>query len=206
MAERLEWSLKTFRESFQELSRKPFVKADWKAHLVFVPNAIKYNVPQNPNVVKGWAILWDELPECALKDEAYQQIKSFLESVNEGLGKVFTEVCRNDSRKQEQEQKQEQESPLPPTGVAMCVLSEFQQFWEVYPKKVGKKAAWTAWRTATDRPATEQILQAVSIFKQSEQWTREKGRYIPHPATWIHQGRWDDEFNQRLRGPRQVVL
>ena len=112
LAERLGWPLKDFREAFREVSRKPLVKADWKAHLVFVPNAIKYNVPQNPNVVKGWADVWDELPECELKAEAYQNLKSFLEGFNECFVKAFTEACRKYTPKQEHEQ----ESPLPPKG------------------------------------------------------------------------------------------
>ena len=81
MAERLGWPLHDFREAFKEVARKPLVKADWSAPLVFVPNAIRYNIPQNVNVIKGWAALWDELPECALKEEAYQTFKSFLESL-----------------------------------------------------------------------------------------------------------------------------
>lgn len=141
MAERLEWSLKSFRETFAELSRKPLVKADWHAHLVYVPNAIKYNVPQNPNVVKGWSVVWDELPECALKVEAYQHLKSFLESLNKSLGQSFAESCRNHSLNhlpnQEQEQEQEQDPPLPPKGTA-AVLHDLQpeevlQKWNALP-------------------------------------------------------------------------
>ena len=28
----------------------------------------------------------------------------------------------------------------------------------------------------------------------SAQWQRDNGQYIPHPATWLNQGRWDDEL------------
>ena len=27
----------------------------------------------------------------------------------------------------------------------------------------------------------------------SEQWLKDEGRYIPHPATWINGRRWEDE-------------
>jgi len=69
----------------------------------------------------------------------------------------------------------------------------FETFWLQYPKKVGKAAAMKAWkRVKPDAALYDRIMQAVEKSKQSEQWTREGGRYIPNPATWINQGRWDD--------------
>lgn len=71
----------------------------------------------------------------------------------------------------------------------------FAEFWAEYPKKVGKKAALTSWkRLKPDAELFERIMQAVIIAKRSEQWSREGGRFIPNPATWINQGRWDDEL------------
>ena len=69
---------------------------------------------------------------------------------------------------------------------------EFNRFWEAYPRKIGKQAA----RKAFDKiPAAEipKLVPAVEAQKSSAQWTRENGRYIPNPATWLNQGRWDDE-------------
>lgn len=71
----------------------------------------------------------------------------------------------------------------------------FAEFWAEYPKKVGKKAALTSWkRLKPDADLFERIMQAVAIAKNSEQWNREGGRFIPNPSTWINQGRWDDEL------------
>lgn len=71
----------------------------------------------------------------------------------------------------------------------------FAEFWQQYPKKVGKKAAQTSWkRLKPDADLFERIMQAVAIAKASDQWQREGGRFIPNPATWINQGRWDDEL------------
>jgi hypothetical protein len=71
---------------------------------------------------------------------------------------------------------------------------EFLAFWAEYPNKVGKKAAFNAWkRSAKERPPIEQILAAVRMQCDSAQWQKNGGQYIPNPATWINQGRWDDE-------------
>jgi hypothetical protein len=47
------------------------------------------------------------------------------------------------------------------------VLSEFEVFWESYPRKIGKKKALAAWRKAKDRPFTTVILAALEKAKQS---------------------------------------
>jgi hypothetical protein len=37
------------------------------------------------------------------------------------------------------------------------------------------------------------VLAAINAQKETELWKREGGKFIPHPATWLNQGRWDDE-------------
>lgn len=72
----------------------------------------------------------------------------------------------------------------------------FDQFWDSYPRKVGKEAARKAWLKAKPSPAlVGQILSAISIQRSCIQWTKDAGQYIPHPATWLNQGRWQDEVD-----------
>lgn len=69
----------------------------------------------------------------------------------------------------------------------------FARFWEAYPKKVGKKDALKKWnQLKPDAELFLHIMRAVTRAKKSKEWTREGGRFIPNPATWINQGRWDD--------------
>ena len=68
---------------------------------------------------------------------------------------------------------------------------DFKAFWQDYPKKVGKLSALKAWSKAR-LPPIEKILQAITEQKSSEQWRKNGGEFIPHPATWINAGRWDD--------------
>ena len=70
---------------------------------------------------------------------------------------------------------------------------EFEEFWKWYPKKIGKKDAYRAWQKAKDKPNLETILKAIAVAKQSEQWTKDNGQFIPNPSTWLNQGRWTDE-------------
>ena len=70
--------------------------------------------------------------------------------------------------------------------------ADFAAFWSAYPRKVAKPAALKAWRSAKDRPSLADLLAALDRHKGSEQW--QSARFIPHPATWINQQRWDDEM------------
>lgn len=71
---------------------------------------------------------------------------------------------------------------------------EFELFWKSYPNKTGKGGAYKAWSRIKSRPSASELIKALSIQKQSEQWNKDAGRFIPHPATWLNQARWDDEL------------
>jgi hypothetical protein len=107
LSEELGWDIEGFRKAFAEPFAKGLVKADWNARVVWIPNAIKYNSPESPNVVKSWRTAWDEIPECALKAEAYERLKAFTKGLGEGFAKAFTEGCAKGLANQEQEQEQE---------------------------------------------------------------------------------------------------
>lgn len=94
MAEELEWPLEDFYTHYAELEARGMVRADWKARLVWLPNAMKHNQPESPNVVKSWRAELALLPECALKLEALAHIRqtvanmglAFLAAFDEGQG------------------------------------------------------------------------------------------------------------------------
>lgn len=78
------------------------------------------------------------------------------------------------------------------TNVRLAV-NDFETFWQYYPKKVGKKEAFKAWEKAKDKPEIGNIILSLDLAKQSEQWKKENGQFIPNPATWLNHGRWADE-------------
>ena len=73
-------------------------------------------------------------------------------------------------------------------------ISLFDEFWNNYPRKIGKQKCANWFRThKVAKPLLDKMLNAINEQKQSEQWQRDNGQYIPHPYTWLNQGRWDDE-------------
>ena len=70
----------------------------------------------------------------------------------------------------------------------------FSLFWEKYPKKLAKRDAEKAYaKIKPDEKLLETILSELEIWKQSDDWIKENGKYIPYPATWLNGHRWEDE-------------
>ena len=76
--------------------------------------------------------------------------------------------------------------------------SAFDAFWSAYPKKTGKEAARKSFARAKADIGT--MLSALEVQKQSEQWTKDNGQFIPNPTTWLNQGRWEDEVQTKSSG------
>ena len=68
----------------------------------------------------------------------------------------------------------------------------FEEFWSSYPKKVGKESAKKAFQKVKE--PLETLLSAIEQQKCSSQWSKDGGQYIPNPATWLNQHRWEDEL------------
>jgi hypothetical protein len=92
MAEELGWEVEAFDEAFREVSQQGMAKADFKAKLVWLPNAIRHNKPESPNVVRSWRVELDLLPECALKREAIAAIRECLEVAGPSYVAAFDEL------------------------------------------------------------------------------------------------------------------
>lgn len=72
--------------------------------------------------------------------------------------------------------------------------TSFDVFWKEYPKKVGKQDALKAWKKLSPTESLRsEILLGLDAWKQSPQWTKDEGRFIPNPATFLNGRRWEDE-------------
>lgn len=85
----------------------------------------------------------------------------------------------------------ESESNCAPARDVSAKDAAFDAFWEAYPKKVGKAAAKKAF-DKVPKNVWDKLVPSVNIQKQSRQWLKDDGQFIPNPATWLNQGRWDD--------------
>lgn len=87
-------------------------------------------------------------------------------------------------------------SSTTPKAPVVTWRDAFVLFWEVYPKKIGKGAAEKAW--AKIKPGDQlvsKMLDAIKVQSRSHNWTKDDGQFIPNPATWLNQKRWEDEVD-----------
>lgn len=92
----------------------------------------------------------------------------------------------------EKENKNEIENESYPPHSPPGAENGFTDFWNIYPKKVGKQAAQKAFsRVKEPLPV---LLDAIREQSQSIQWTRENGRFIPNPAAWLNNRGWEDQL------------
>lgn len=75
------------------------------------------------------------------------------------------------------------------------VLSEFDTFWKMYPNKKGRAVAERCWSKLSANEKTL-ALEALPKHCECDQWKKDAGQFIPHPATWLNQKRWEDEITE----------
>ena len=84
-------------------------------------------------------------------------------------------------------------------------MDGFEAWYEMYPRKVAKKVAQKSWARLTElekRKAMESLPNHVKYWRITE---TEK-EYIPHPATWLNQGRYDDEIDLTSKETKKPKL
>jgi hypothetical protein len=73
------------------------------------------------------------------------------------------------------------------------VTDLFEEFYAVYPRHVGKTDAARKFASVvkTGKVAARLLVVAAERFAADPNLPEKK--FIPHPATWLNQGRWEDE-------------
>lgn len=86
-------------------------------------------------------------------------------------------------------------------GRSSIYAQKFEQFYAKYPKKKAKQAAVKAWgKLKPDDALFAQIMKGLDNHIRSEDWSKEDGKFIPYPASWINGRRWEDELRVKKSG------
>jgi uncharacterized phage protein (TIGR02220 family) len=134
----IHWGAKRFAKGLAELLAKGMAKHCAKSSFLYLPNFIKYNMPENPNVVKGWQSAFEQLPECSLCFEMLKNVKEYVKGLGKGLYEALPKCFDNRMPNQEQEQEQEQEHPPnPPRGSCVPFQNEAKEVLQFLAQKTG---------------------------------------------------------------------
>jgi len=76
---------------------------------------------------------------------------------------------------------------------ALCAM--FNKFWDAYPKKRSKGQAEKVFKKLKpDDLLLKTILEKLELLKLTDDWKKDKGQFIPYPATWLNAKGWEDEI------------
>ena len=76
----------------------------------------------------------------------------------------------------------------------------FRAFWDAYPNKKNKAKVKLAHARALKKASGAEIISALHMQKASFDWTKDGGKYVPHPTTWLNGERWEDEIGGAFGG------
>jgi len=141
---------------------------DW----IVIVNHIK-NQSLNPSIIQGCERIFNELPQ-----DITQAVTGWVQAGLLNLTLLNLTLPNPTPRKKAE-------------AVGFKDKDGFNSFWVAYPKKTGKGAAEKSWNKF--KPPLAIVLTSIAAQKQTAQWSKDNGQFIPNPATWINQKRWEDE-------------
>jgi hypothetical protein len=128
---------------------------------------------------------WEKRQPKREDDTAIQRVKAFRERKSEmkrnetQCNAVFAPDADTDTDTEKKESARERASASP---------SGFDEFWALYPNKVGKDAAAASYRKALKRESHTEIMGGLRRYR-----AKTDDRPWCNPDTWLNQGRWADQ-------------
>ncbi len=202
LAEELDFELEAFREAFREAFAKGMVKHDSKACLIALPNFIKYNQPESPNVVKAWVNSLDLLPECDLKNDVISlsanALKGYSKAFREALPEAFLKTYPKSMPNQEQEQEQEQELN---TNNTRASFEKIETQGEYIAKPVRELFNMTLdWKPNQQTFAAITMRNGLSAEYSDDRLAGFVSYWQAEPIE-LTQGQWENKFATYLKRP-----
>lgn len=222
-AEDLGLSVSAFSRAFAEVQATMGWPFDPAARVMLLPKFFRYNTADNPNCLKAWMRELANIPSSPLFEQfaAGQQflpekLRPVFQAALEQYSKHSTERSPERYHEPSPEGSPQRSpegsgegmgepsphtstnpipkpNPIPIRTPPAADAVEFEEFWKAYPKKRGRLDAQKAFLQVKDRPPVATLVAAVQKHLVSPQWAKDGGQFIPHPATWLRQGGWQDE-------------
>ena len=80
---------------------------------------------------------------------------------------------------------------------------EWEKVWSAFPKKIDESKARKLFLEST--ASAQQIIESLADWSQTDEWTRDSGRWIPAPARWLERAGWNETPPQITRAEKQSV-
>ena len=117
--------------------------------------------------------------------------EAFSQTVSGRLERPYERAYNSNSNPTTATLQHEDKTLAQPAVERQPAPSRFDEFWETYPRKVGKAKAHTKYATAAKRTSEQTIIDGATRLANDPNLPEPK--FIPHPTTWLERGGWEDE-------------
>lgn len=107
---------------------------------------------------------------------------------NREINNIYAQNCKTEKKKVEKSKSENLESEEP-------IEQRFERFYKIYPKKKSKGKALNWFKT--HKPGSslvDTMIESIKRQKQTIDWQKQNGRYIPYPATWLNARGWENQI------------
>ena len=86
----LRWEPEKFYQAFKELQDREMLEFDDDNNVIYLPRWAKYNrPPSNPNVMKSWLSLLENIPDCDLKIRYIDGLADMVRNLDESIQAIY---------------------------------------------------------------------------------------------------------------------
>ena len=179
-----------------EVEGKPYLKVKkWSDHQRVRVSKHKYPMPEDGTV-------FDSLPQVAASCGELRQV-----AANGGKLRPESNPIQSESNPYPNPYPNPNPNPTRAGAEENEIDRLFDLFWKAYPRKESKPAAKNAFKKVKpDQELLEKMIESIERWKTSSQWNEDGGKYIPYPASWLGQRKWEDEIKEFKPQPKTKVV
>lgn len=174
---------------------------------ILIKNWWKYNWGKSPKVLSAVMSVSKHIRNDEFREYVQRMVDSVCETETSTETVNSNQIQKSDTvnRYSKQIQKSDTDTDTDVSieyGYPMDTLSEtdteldlsnqkdrFELFWKAYPRKIGKDEAKAEFELS-DYPLSA-MLNAIAWYKGTDTWKKDNGQFIPAPARWIRERRWE---------------
>lgn len=159
------------------------------------PSTVSEHTPLNTKVINN-----TNLPPIVPRDAEVAQVTEPLRADaltdyddlgTEAIVKIEPDTQQHWRKADEVVQASNANAPQKPQNAP---LSDFDTFWALVPRRVGKKAAERAWRAVERRGESHEAIEGMRAYATAFAQSGTELKYIPHPSTWLNRRGWEDDL------------
>ncbi len=124
--------------------------------------------------------------ECKAHNPIFSSLeKHGLKGYPKGIHTLQEKEKETETEKETEKEPRKKEKQSKPS------FEGFDEFWDAYPRKTAKAEALNSWKR--DKPDLQTVLNSLAWQKKEDQWTKDAGKFIPYPASYLNSRRYEDE-------------